>query len=65
LAEVPPLPGDPNNPNGEAAGSMGIFAKGKGQVLTVGTLDWSLGLSQNNDRWNDIDQITLNIFSNL
>ena len=59
LAEVPSVAG------GEVAGTMGIFTKGKGQVLTVGTIDWSLGLSQDRDRWNDIDQITLNIFNNL
>ena len=43
---------------------MGIFAKGKGQVLTVGTINWSLGLSQDGS-WNEIDQITRNIFDEL
>lgn len=64
LAEVPALGSDFEDPNAEIAATMGIFAKGKGQVLTVGTINWSLGLSQD-DSWNEIDQITRNIFDRL
>jgi hypothetical protein len=40
---------------------MGIFPKGQGWVFTAGTINWSLGLSQDDD-WNAIDQITRNVF---
>ena len=60
LAEVPQLSNVPVT----TGGTMGIFAKGKGQVLTVGTINWSLGLSQDGS-WNEIDQITRNIFDQL
>jgi len=56
---------DFNDPNPAIAATMGIFAKGKGQVLTVGTINWSLGLSQDEASWNEIDQITWNIFEQL
>jgi hypothetical protein len=79
LAEVPSkikfvdgkwVPQDFNDPNPVIAATMGIFeTKGKGQVLTVGTINWSLGLNealdQNDPLWNDIDQITRNIFDRL
>jgi hypothetical protein len=32
--------------------------------LTVGTINWSLGLSQD-DGWTELDQITWNIFERL
>jgi hypothetical protein len=64
LAEVPALRGGFGDPNPEIAATMGIFTKGKGQVLTAGTINWSLGLSQD-DTWSDIDQITWNIFNRL
>jgi hypothetical protein len=56
---------DFGDPNPVIAATMGIFKRGKGQVLTVGTINWSLGLSQDDDRWNEIDQITWNIFRRL
>jgi N,N-dimethylformamidase beta subunit-like, C-terminal len=65
LAEVPMLnPKDHADRNYGVAATMGIFAKGKGQVLTVGTINWTLGLQgdKGSDSWNDIDQITWNIF---
>ncbi len=34
------------------------------RVLTVGTINWSLGLSQDGE-FTEIDQITLNIFTQL
>jgi hypothetical protein len=43
---------------------MGTFTNGKGQVFTVGTMNWALGLSQG-EQWNAIDQITQNIFDKL
>jgi hypothetical protein len=43
---------------------MGIFLKGQGWVFTAGTINWSLGLSQDDD-WNAIDQITRNVFDRL
>lgn len=46
------------------AATMGIFSSGKGQVFTVGTINWTLGLSQG-DQWGAIDQITKNIFDQL
>jgi hypothetical protein len=58
LAVIPPLSDPQNNDPKVSAGTMGTFTKGTGQVFTVGTINWSLG-------WNDIDQITLNIFRNL
>ena len=61
LAEVPAQGKDFGDPDAEIAATMGIFVKGKGQVLTVGTINWSLGLGHDED----IDQITLNIFSQL
>ncbi|MBA3830699.1 MAG: hypothetical protein H0X34_02155 [Chthoniobacterales bacterium] len=64
LAEVPAASGDFTAPNPEVAATMGIFTKGKGQVLTVGTINWSLGLSQDGE-FTEIDQITLNIFTQL
>jgi hypothetical protein len=64
LAVIPPL-SDPQNKDPKvSAGTMGTFTKGTGQVFTVGTINWSLGLSQDGG-WNEIDQITLNIFRNL
>lgn len=64
LAVIPPL-SDPQNKDPKvSAGTMGTFTKGTGQVFTVGTMNWSLGLSQDGG-WNEIDQITLNIFRNL
>jgi N,N-dimethylformamidase beta subunit-like protein len=64
LADIPPL-SDPHNTDPKiAAGTMGIFTKGKGQVFTVGTINWSLGLSQDGG-WNEIDQITRNVFDQL
>jgi hypothetical protein len=63
LADVPPL-SDPGNIDAPPAGTMGIFAKGQGQVITVGTINWSLGLSQDGG-WNEIDQITRNVFDRL
>ena len=73
LAEVPALgdpnhPNDFNDPNAEIAATMGIFTKGEGQgqVLTVGTINWSLGLTHGDrSEWNEIDQITWNIFDRL
>jgi hypothetical protein len=64
LAVIPPL-SDPGNKDPRvSAGTMGTFTNGTGQVFTVGTINWSLGLSQDGG-WNEIDQITLNIFRNL
>jgi hypothetical protein len=63
LADVPPL-SDPGNIDAPPAGTMGIFTKGQGQVFTVGTIAWSLGLSQDGG-WNEIDQITRNVFDRL
>jgi hypothetical protein len=67
LAEVPALGTSFEDPNAKIAATMGIFKKGKGQVLTVGTINWSLGLTVDgdDDRWNEIDQITWNIFDRL
>ena len=67
LAQVPVASGDFVYPTKleEIAATMGIFSKGNGQVLTVGTINWSLGLSQDDDAWNEIDQITWNIFDEL
>jgi hypothetical protein len=59
LAEVPSLV-DPTSPTA----TMGTFTNGKGQVFTVGTMNWALGLSQG-EQWNAIDQITQNIFDKL
>jgi hypothetical protein len=33
-------------------------------VFTAGTINWSLGLGQDDD-WNAIDQITRNVFDRL
>jgi hypothetical protein len=64
LAEVPAAKYAFGDPAAEIAATMGIFTKGKGQVLTVGTINWSLGLSQD-DGWTELDQITWNIFERL
>jgi hypothetical protein len=63
LAEAPQLdlPGNPGDP---VTATMGILPKGKGQVFTVGAVNWTLGLGQDGG-WNEIDQITLNVLSNL
>jgi hypothetical protein len=44
---------------------MGIWKHGKGTVFTAATLNWSLGLSQDGNAWNAIDQITSNVFQRL
>jgi hypothetical protein len=44
---------------------MGVFSHGKGQVFTAATLNWSLGLSQDDESWNEIDQITVNVLTRL
>lgn len=64
LAVIPPL-SDPGNVNAPPAGTMGIFAKGKGQVFTVGTINWSLGLSQTEGQSTEIDQITRTVLDEL
>jgi hypothetical protein len=67
LAEVPALSSGFDDPNAEIAATMGIFNKGKGQVLTVGTINWVKGLTVEGeeDAENEIDQITWNIFNRL
>jgi hypothetical protein len=47
-----------------AAGAMGSFENG-GTVFTVGTINWTLGLSQYAGGWSVIDQITWNVISRL
>jgi hypothetical protein len=64
LAEVPQVD-DEGRPTGRVACTMGIFSSGKGQVFTAATLNWSLGLSQSDQGWNAIDQITRNVFDRL
>ena len=60
LATLPSLDHPDSTDANSAAGTMGIFTKGKGQVFTVGTQNWSFGLSEER-----ISQITVNVFSQL
>ena len=62
LAEVPAAPNQSGNP--KVAATMGIFTNKKGQVFTVGTINWTLGLSQDGS-WSAIDQITRNVIDRL
>lgn len=62
LAEVPGQPDSHGNPR--VAATMGIFTNKKGQVFTVGTTNWTLGLSQDGG-WSAIDQITRNVLDQL
>jgi len=64
LAEVPGLDPLGNEDESKTTCTMGIVQKGKGQVFTAGTINWSLGLSQD-DGWSAIDQITRNVFDRL
>jgi hypothetical protein len=64
LAEAPGQNFTGDNPSDPIAATMGIFTSGQGQVFTVGTIDWALGLSQNGG-WNEIDQITRNVIDRL
>jgi hypothetical protein len=64
LADIPGLDALGNEDETTTACTMGIFRKGQGQVFTVGTINWSLGLSQD-DGWTPIDQITRNVFDRL
>jgi hypothetical protein len=57
LAQAPAKPAT-------AAVTMGIFTNKKGQVFTVGTTNWTLGLSQDGG-WTAVDQITRNVFDQL
>jgi hypothetical protein len=43
---------------------MGTFTNNKGEVFTAGTINWSLGLSQDGS-WSIVDQITRNVFDRL
>ena len=49
--------------DGKEIGTMGTFTNG-GTVFTAATLNWALGLSQD-DNWGPIDQITRNVFDRL
>ncbi|HEX5255285.1 MAG TPA: N,N-dimethylformamidase beta subunit family domain-containing protein [Mycobacterium sp.] len=41
--------------------TMGVLRKGSGKVFSAGTTDWPFGLSQTEDNWTSIDQITANL----
>ncbi len=45
-------------------GTLGTFSPG-GVVFNAATINWSLGLSQDDHGWNEIDQITLNVLAKL
>ncbi len=64
LADAPPLGQTGDDINAPVTATVGIFTKGKGQVFTVGAVNWSLGLSQGTG-WNEIDQITRNVLTQL
>jgi hypothetical protein len=64
LAEVPAIDGQGNPIKGSVAGTMGTFTNNQGQVFTAGTINWSLGLSQDGG-WSVIDQITRNVLDRL
>ncbi len=50
-------------PDGSEGATMGIFANG-GTVFTAATINWALGLSQD-DSWNPMDLITRNVLVRL
>jgi hypothetical protein len=64
LADVPAVNDTGNDINAPSTATMGIFTKGKGQVFTVGAVNWAWGLSQG-EGWNEIDQITQNVLTVL
>jgi N,N-dimethylformamidase beta subunit-like protein len=64
LAEVPEVRAS-GQLTGRMACTMGIWSHGKGQVFTAATTNWSLGLSQGDDSWTEIDQITRNVMDRL
>jgi len=39
-----------------------MISEKAGAVFTASTIDWTLGLSQDDDSWSAVDQITLNLF---
>jgi hypothetical protein len=41
--------------------SLGILRIGSGRVFTASTTDWSFGLSQSQEHWSVVDQITANV----
>ena len=52
---------------GLEVGTMGVFSPGSGAgtIFNAATVNWALGLSQDEHSWNTIDQITSNVIAKL
>jgi hypothetical protein len=51
--------------DGNETATMGSLTKGGGEIFNAATIEWSLGLTQNEGIENVMDQITLNVISRL